>query len=178
MFTNSPLERGVIARLEADPRIADSAEIAVADDGSTVTLRGTVKRFSQRRAAEQDALDVFRTILDYSAYLQHQTPKIDYFATSLPAMLLFEEDLARRQTITACFLEAQGRLGLGDEAEGLRLLEQVLALRGAIPERELGQLRKLARRITERLAEQLANRLRPAMSGLSIARPTRRSFAL
>src|SRR5262249_76664 len=54
------------------------------------------------------------------------------------------------------------------------LLEQVLSLRGALPERELGQLRKLARRITERLAEQLANRLRPALSGLSTARPTRR----
>ena len=54
------------------------------------------------------------------------------------------------------------------------LLEQVLALRGALPERELSQLRKLARRITERLAEQLANRLRPALSGLSTARPTRR----
>ena len=85
----------------------------------------------RRLGREQDALDVFRTILDYSAYLQHQTPKIDYFATSLPAMLLFEEDLARRQTITACFLEAQGRLGLGDEAEGLRLLEQVLAMDNA-----------------------------------------------
>jgi hypothetical protein len=54
------------------------------------------------------------------------------------------------------------------------LLEQVLSLRGALPERELGQLRKLARRITERLAQQLANRLRPALSGLSTARPTRR----
>jgi len=41
-------------------------------------------------------------------------------------MLLFEEDLARRQTITARFPEAQARLGLGDEADGLRLLEEVL----------------------------------------------------
>jgi Mg-chelatase subunit ChlD len=56
----------------------------------------------------------------------------------------------------------------------VKLLEQVLALRGALPERELAQLRKLARRISERLAEQLANRLRPALSGLSTARPTRR----
>lgn len=54
------------------------------------------------------------------------------------------------------------------------LLEQVLSLRGALPERELSLLRKLARRITERLAEQLATRLRPALSGLSTARPTRR----
>jgi len=87
----------------------------------------------RRLGQEQDALDAFRTILDYSAQLQRQTPKIDYFATSLPAMLLFEEDLARRQTITARFLEAQARLGLGDEAEGLRLLEEVLAMDNAHP---------------------------------------------
>jgi osmotically-inducible protein OsmY len=55
MFKNSPLESDVIARLEGDPRIADSAEIAVVGDGGIVTLRGTVERFSQRRAAERDA---------------------------------------------------------------------------------------------------------------------------
>ncbi|WP_165220084.1 DUF5682 family protein [Aquisphaera insulae] len=54
------------------------------------------------------------------------------------------------------------------------LLEQVLSLRGALPERELDRLRKLARRITERLAKQLEDRLRPALSGLSTPRPTRR----
>jgi osmotically-inducible protein OsmY len=58
MFKNSPLEDGVIARLEDDPRIADSAEIAVAGDGGIITLRGTVESFSVRRAAEHDALDV------------------------------------------------------------------------------------------------------------------------
>jgi tetratricopeptide (TPR) repeat protein len=84
-----------------------------------------------RLGREQDALDAFRAILDYSANLQRQTPKIDYFATSLPAMLLFDEDLARRQTITARFLEAQARLGLGEEADGLRLLEEVLAMDNA-----------------------------------------------
>jgi uncharacterized protein with von Willebrand factor type A (vWA) domain len=56
----------------------------------------------------------------------------------------------------------------------INLLEQVLALRGALPERQLDTLRKLARRITERLAKELANRLRPALSGLCTPRPTRR----
>ena len=58
MFKNSPLEKEVIARLADDARIADSAEIAVVGDGGIVTLRGTVERFSQRRAAECDALGV------------------------------------------------------------------------------------------------------------------------
>jgi osmotically-inducible protein OsmY len=58
MFKNSPLEKDVMSRLEDDPRIADSAEIAVAGDGGIITLRGTVERFSQRRAAEHDARSV------------------------------------------------------------------------------------------------------------------------
>ena len=85
----------------------------------------------RRLGCEQDALKAFRLILDYSAHLQRQTARIDYFATSLPAMLLFDEDLAHRQTITARFLEAQARLGLGEEVAGLRLLEEVLSMDNA-----------------------------------------------
>ena len=58
MFKNSPLKDDVMARLEGDPRIVDSAEIAVIGDRGIVTLRGTVGRFSQRRAAEHDARGV------------------------------------------------------------------------------------------------------------------------
>src|SRR5450755_1555227 len=67
MFKNSPLEDDVIARLENDPRIADSAEIAVAGDGGIITLRGTVERFSQRRAAERDA----RAVDDVDDVINH-----------------------------------------------------------------------------------------------------------
>ncbi|HEX4284579.1 MAG TPA: DUF5107 domain-containing protein [Terracidiphilus sp.] len=82
----------------------------------------------RRLGFEEEALTVFRTILDYSKRLQHQVPKIDYFATSLPAMLLFDEDLARLQTINSRYLEAQAHLGLGESARGQSLLEEVLAM--------------------------------------------------
>lgn len=55
MLTNTPLEDGVIASLGLDPRIPDSLEIAVSADDGTVTLRGTVESFGQRRAAADDA---------------------------------------------------------------------------------------------------------------------------
>lgn len=55
MLTNSTLEDAVIESLDLDPRISDAAEIAVSADGGMVTLRGTVERFSQRRAAFEDA---------------------------------------------------------------------------------------------------------------------------
>jgi osmotically-inducible protein OsmY len=55
MLTDTSLNDAVIARLEDDPRIPESLEIAVATDDGFVTLRGTVESFSQRRAAGQDA---------------------------------------------------------------------------------------------------------------------------
>ena len=58
MLTHTPLEDEVKASLERDPRIARPAEIAVSDDRGIVALRGTVERFSQRRAAAQDAAKV------------------------------------------------------------------------------------------------------------------------
>jgi osmotically-inducible protein OsmY len=55
VLTNTPLEDEVIARLNLDPRIPDSIEIAVSADGGMVSLRGTVESFGQRRAAAGDA---------------------------------------------------------------------------------------------------------------------------
>ena len=55
MLTNTSLEDAVLDSLGRDPRIPDSADIAVAADGGLVTLRGTVENFSQRRAATVDA---------------------------------------------------------------------------------------------------------------------------
>ena len=58
MLTNTSLEDAVTDRLGLDPRIPDATEIAVSADSGTVTLRGTVERFSQRRAAVQDANEI------------------------------------------------------------------------------------------------------------------------
>jgi tetratricopeptide (TPR) repeat protein len=71
---------------------------------------------------------LFQKIYDYAIFLESRAPKIDYFATSLPAMLLFEEDLEERQNITVLFLKAQALLGFGRAEEGRELLEEVLAL--------------------------------------------------
>ena len=67
-------------------------------------------------------------ILEYSMKLEATEPKIDYFATSLPAMLLFEEDLQLRNRINASFLRAQALGGLEQPDEADRLLRQVLEM--------------------------------------------------
>jgi tetratricopeptide (TPR) repeat protein len=77
---------------------------------------------------EEEARQVFQEMYDYAREMECQDPKIDYFATSLPAMLLFNENLALRQEISAKFLRAQALLGLGSIVGGTALLEEVRQL--------------------------------------------------
>lgn len=84
----------------------------------------SMERLGRKVAARR----LLRDLLAYALKLGKQTAKIDYFATSLPTMLLFEEDLQRRQEITALFLEAQALLGLGKRAEARQKLWTVLKL--------------------------------------------------
>jgi tetratricopeptide (TPR) repeat protein len=82
-----------------------------------------------RRLGREDAAhSLFNEILRYAQQLDSETPAIDYFATSLPAMLLFDADLKRQNRITARFLQAQAHLGLGLQQEGLALLQEVLQM--------------------------------------------------
>ena len=74
-----------------------------------------------------EAKSLFEKIGDFGRELRSQKPEIDYFATSLPTMLLFDEDLVKRQNITADFLEAQSLLGIGQIRRSRELLHQVLA---------------------------------------------------
>jgi tetratricopeptide (TPR) repeat protein len=72
------------------------------------------------------AKKLFRDLLSYAQRLQKAKAKIDYFATSLPTMLLFDDDLQFRQETTAMFLQAQAHLGLGHKAKAGSLLQTVL----------------------------------------------------
>ena len=58
MPPNTIVEDGVRDTLVFDPRIPDPAEIAVSAREGTVTLRGTVGSFGQRRAAVSDTREV------------------------------------------------------------------------------------------------------------------------
>jgi hypothetical protein len=65
-------------------------------------------------------------LLEFSRELRDKPARIDYFATSLPTMLLFDDDLAARQMTTALFMEAQARFGLGQRKQARQLLKNVL----------------------------------------------------
>jgi len=77
---------------------------------------------------KEEASSLFESILDYAEQLERQAPKIDYFATSLPAMLLFDDDLEKRNRIEALYLRGHALLGLRKKAEAERCFHQVLDL--------------------------------------------------
>ncbi|MFB7271131.1 DUF5682 family protein [Streptomyces sp. NPDC056244] len=56
----------------------------------------------------------------------------------------------------------------------VELLRTVLSYAGGLPEHQLARLRPLVARLVAELTEALANRMRPALTGLSHPRPTRR----
>lgn len=78
------------------------------------------------RTAEAEKL--LHELRDYADELSKEPVTIDYFATSLPAMLLFDDDLQKRNVVTATFLQAQAALGLGETARGQELLGKVMLL--------------------------------------------------
>jgi osmotically-inducible protein OsmY len=55
VITNASIEDDLRSTFVFDQRISDPVEIAVSADGGTVTLRGTVGSFGERRAAVKDA---------------------------------------------------------------------------------------------------------------------------
>ncbi len=82
----------------------------------------------QRLGQAARARRLWRDLLAHARRLAMTPAAIDYFATSLPTMLLFEDDLQARQLTTALFFEAQARLGLGERVIARRLLRRVLKL--------------------------------------------------
>jgi tetratricopeptide (TPR) repeat protein len=76
----------------------------------------------------EHARQVFQNIAAHADAIEQQEPKIDYFATSLPTMLLFHEDLAHRNRVLAAFLRAQAAYGLHGAEAAIPMLQSVLAL--------------------------------------------------
>jgi hypothetical protein len=96
--------------------------LAVSD--MTYWRGAALERLKQPEQAEQ----VFRQIAAHADELELPEPKIDYFATSLPTMLLFHEDLEQRNRVLAAFLRAQATYGVDGAEAAIPLLRAVLAL--------------------------------------------------
>jgi tetratricopeptide (TPR) repeat protein len=73
------------------------------------------------------AREVVQELARFAEEKMATVPKIDYFATSLPNLLLFDDDLERRNRIESTVLAALASDGLGKSEKAVELLEQVIA---------------------------------------------------
>jgi len=128
---------GVAADVEGDRVSAEKYwERAARHKGDFQEM--SVKSFSEmtyynalalkRLGRTAEAAKLLHDLLQYANALSERPVRIDYFATSLPAMLLFEDDLQRRNTATATILQAQAHLGLGEVGIAEEMLGRVLQL--------------------------------------------------
>ncbi len=109
----------------ASQEAGDFQQMSVLPVSDMTYWRGAaLEKLQQPEQADQ----VFRAISAFADELEAQEPKIDYFATSLPAMLLFHEDLAHRNRVLAAFLRAQAAYGCNGAAAAIPMLRAVLAL--------------------------------------------------
>jgi tetratricopeptide (TPR) repeat protein len=77
--------------------------------------------------AEQ-ASRIFKKLVAYGEKHANDEVKIDYFAVSLPNLLIFDDDLNLRNNIHTSFLQGLGLLGLHDFDGAQKMLSKVLQL--------------------------------------------------
>jgi tetratricopeptide (TPR) repeat protein len=77
---------------------------------------------------QEEAQSALRELYSYAVSHRHQEPVIDYFATSLPNFLLFEDDLKKRNTVDCLLLQAYAELGLGQTVRARKLFLEVATL--------------------------------------------------
>ena len=77
---------------------------------------------------EDEARSRFGKLVAYGEEHLSDEVKIDYFAVSLPDLLIWEDDLNRRNRIHCNYMMGLGCLGLGKRDEALKFLETAAAL--------------------------------------------------
>ena len=113
----------------AKPEEAEAAWRLAARANCPGTMFAYYKALALRQLGQET--EAAKTLDDLAAYADGQIRtevKIDYFATSLPNFLLFDDDLQKRNQVDCLFLRGLARLGLGMLTEGAADLRQVLAL--------------------------------------------------
>jgi tetratricopeptide (TPR) repeat protein len=82
----------------------------------------------QRLGRTGEAAELADEVTRWAEAERRAEAQIDYFATSLPTLLLFHEDPQVRQQLTCDVMRAQARLTLGDRDGAEQLLDEVLSV--------------------------------------------------
>jgi tetratricopeptide (TPR) repeat protein len=115
---------------ESANEAGDFADMAVTAHSPLSYYRGLSLRELGR---EDDARAVFEDLAAFAEAKLGETARIDYFATSLPNLLVFDEDLQARRDAEHQLLIALAQHGLGDTDGAKATLEKSLAFTQADP---------------------------------------------
>jgi tetratricopeptide (TPR) repeat protein len=116
----------------AAQQLGDAAQARQLWNAAAAPLPATsLHAYFQARALEnlghaEAARAVLSSLAAHAEALAAAEPRIDYFATSLPNLLLFDDDLGKRNRIESLFLGALASHGLGDVKTALSQLQQLL----------------------------------------------------
>ena len=102
----------------------DFSDMAVTAHSSLSYFRGLSLRELGR---EYDASAIFSDLQSFAETKLKEIAKIDYFATSLPNLLVFDEDLQARRDAENHLLLALAHHGLGESAAASSALEKTLS---------------------------------------------------
>jgi len=67
----------------------------------------------------EKANSLFQNLIDYAQKHQNETIKLDYFAVSLPDLLIWDDNLTLRNYVHCLYLAGLGSWGMGNKAEAL-----------------------------------------------------------
>jgi len=82
----------------------------------------------QKVGMPDKAEEIFKRFIDFGTAHMNAEIRIDYFAVSLPDMLVFDVDINHRNYVFCNYLVGLGKLGLGKIEEGKALLNKVLEM--------------------------------------------------
>jgi tetratricopeptide (TPR) repeat protein len=120
---------GLAARKMHDAERARSYWNAAAAPLAVLGVRSYFQALALRELGdEQAAREILSRLGEFADQQMTEEPKIDYFATSLPNLLLFEDDLGKRNRVESLLLSALAIHGLGDAPAAVHRLEQALVL--------------------------------------------------
>jgi tetratricopeptide (TPR) repeat protein len=119
------LQEAEEAYLDSANEVQDFKEMTVISYSQLTYYRG---RSLLALGRDKEAHQVFSALRQYAAELKQFPAKIDYFATSLPNMLVFEEDLTQRNRIEGLFLEGLSLLPSHDYQSARSCFQQVVNL--------------------------------------------------
>jgi tetratricopeptide (TPR) repeat protein len=118
---------GLAAEQLGDTQLATIYWKAAAAPLPSMNIHSYFRALSLRELGEEQvARAVLSSLAEFAADRMEVAPNIDYFATSLPNMLLFDDDLSKRNRVESRLLTALACHGLGDSEQAVQQLEWVV----------------------------------------------------